>query len=709
VLTVAALACGGGALLLAPSPASAATSGTTTATYDTPGNGAFTVPAGVYRIYVTAAGGGGGDGGLGSNPVPCVHGYGGAAGQVSGYFAVEPGDTVGYTVAGGGHVNGTGGYDTLLGGGTGGSDDGGGIATIGGNGGGGGGASSVSVDGIGILVAGGGGGAGGRGTSSLVCGGDGGDGGQPPTKGYNGTIGGAGYAYGATFDAPHDEIAGTDAAGGSGGGGGGGGGDGAQPGGGGGADYHAFGGGGGGGGAGGSSIAYRSLQDAAFSTTGGHGSDGSVAFSWGAPTTTTVPDVSGYGAGIITLHAVVGDTDGGGTVDFSYPTAMAPVPVPGCTDVPLTGIGDGVTFEANCDVAASQLPADSVTATYSGDEAYQTSNGTGQVALLPSASTLSLTADPVSVQPGDLTRLTTIVTADTGGSVTVLDENSDAGCTADLAPYGTGTSIASCLATVPEGLHTFTASYTGDRDFTPGSSAPVTVSAVAGNPPSPIGLSTASAPGAPTIETTTAADRTAAVAFTPPIDGGSPITGYTATATPVAGGAPVTATGTSSPITITGLTDGTAYTITVSAANAIGTGPASSPSTRITPAAAAPDLAVTLAPIGDLVHGRTASYAVTVTNAGTAATSAPTVVRLALAKGLTARGATAPGWHCTRRGVVCSHRAPLAAGEHLRYVVRVHVGTAIGKQATSSARVTPLDTTPSDNLGTTTATVIRWS
>lgn len=89
-----------------------------------------------------------------------------------------------------------------------------------------------------------------------------------------------------------------------------------------------------------------------------------------------------------------------------------------------------------------------------------------------------------------------------------------------------------------------------------------------------------SAPGAPTGVTATAGAGQATVSFTAPSStGGSPITGYTVTSSP--GG--ITASGASSPITVSGLTNGTAYTFTVTATNAIGTGPASAPSNSVTP------------------------------------------------------------------------------------------------------------------------------
>src|SRR5262249_42868373 len=79
-------------------------------------------------------------------------------------------------------------------------------------------------------------------------------------------------------------------------------------------------------------------------------------------------------------------------------------------------------------------------------------------------------------------------------------------------------------------------------------------------------------PGAPTGVTATGGPGRAVVNFTAPAsDGGAAITSYTVTAAP--GG--TTATGTQSPITITGLNGGAIYTFTVTATNAAGPGPAS--------------------------------------------------------------------------------------------------------------------------------------
>jgi hypothetical protein len=108
----------------------------------------------------------------------------------------------------------------------------------------------------------------------------------------------------------------------------------------------------------------------------------------------------------------------------------------------------------------------------------------------------------------------------------------------------------------------------------------------------------------------------ATVSFTvPDTDGGSPITGYTVTSDP--GG--LTGTGTSSPITVTGLTNGTAYTFTVAATNAVGTGATSSPSNSIIPATV-PDAPTAVSAVAGNTQA-TISFTAPASNGGSAITS----------------------------------------------------------------------------------------
>jgi hypothetical protein len=84
-------------------------------------------------------------------------------------------------------------------------------------------------------------------------------------------------------------------------------------------------------------------------------------------------------------------------------------------------------------------------------------------------------------------------------------------------------------------------------------------------------------PGKPTdVVATAGANGEAIIAFTPPSDGGGPITSYT-----VKGPRGITAHGTTSPITVTGLTAGRSYIFRVQATNSIGAGMASR-SNRVT-------------------------------------------------------------------------------------------------------------------------------
>jgi mucin-19 len=90
-------------------------------------------------------------------------------------------------------------------------------------------------------------------------------------------------------------------------------------------------------------------------------------------------------------------------------------------------------------------------------------------------------------------------------------------------------------------------------------------------------------PDTPAIGTATAGSAQAVVSFIPPgNDGGSVINSYTVSSS--SAGPTISAAGASSPITVLGLANGTAYTFTVTATNAVGTSLPSGSSNSVTPA-----------------------------------------------------------------------------------------------------------------------------
>ena len=95
----------------------------------------------------------------------------------------------------------------------------------------------------------------------------------------------------------------------------------------------------------------------------------------------------------------------------------------------------------------------------------------------------------------------------------------------------------------------------------------------------------ATVPGAPRSVSASPGAATATVAWSAPAsNGGQPITAYTVTASGVGGQTCVTAGALT--CTVLGLTNGTAYTFTVTATNLVGTGPASAASPSVVPMSA---------------------------------------------------------------------------------------------------------------------------
>lgn len=159
------------------------------------------------------------------------------------------------------------------------------------------------------------------------------------------------------------------------------------------------------------------------------------------------------------------------------------------------------------------------------------------------------------------------------GTTPTLTASTDSGLTVSFSSATTGVctiTSGGALTLVAAGNCTIHADQAGDNGYLPATRVSRTFSV---NPVQP---------GAPGSVVATAGDAQVAVAFSVPSDnGGSAITGYTVTVSP-ADVAPVN--GSSSPIIVSGLSNGQAYSFSVTASNVAGTGPASTASNTVTPA-----------------------------------------------------------------------------------------------------------------------------
>lgn len=224
-------------------------------------------------------------------------------------------------------------------------------------------------------------------------------------------------------------------------------------------------------------------------------------------------------------------------------------------------------------------------------------------------------------------------------------------------------------------------------------------------------------PSAPTNVVALAGNASASVAWTAPTsNGNTPITSYTVTA--LAGGLPVgiavTVSGTSTGAAVTGLTNGTTYTFTVHATNAIGDSPESLPSAPVTPVqpppASAPDMSITMSGPASTAFNTSATYVLTIVNNAVSLIAPQVNVTDTIPLGATLTSAVPSQGVCAFAGTTLSCQlGTLAAGGGATITVILNLSGTITTQATVvalDAGGSPFtDPTPANNTASVTTSV----
>jgi titin len=587
----------------------------------------YTVPTGVVSVNVTASGGSGGAGGARVQAtVPVVAGA---------HFTAIAGCAA--STGGKGYGNG----------GTGGST---GAGRLGDNDGGNGGGGSALLDAGGkpVVVAGGGGGNGGGGT--FTGGGSGGAGSQNGNSGSGGggSPGGSGGSGGGLSSPNHPNgRSGSDSRSGGGGAGGGGGYNGGN----GGGNGEVGTGGGGGGGGSSFAVATATNVSYEDGVSGGNGYVVIAAVPVSVPDAPTnlLPTT---GVNQVTVEFLPPVVDGGANVTSYTVTASpggatatgtsSPITVTGLTGTtPYTFtvqatnvVGSGPPSAPSSPVLAYLVPdAPAISSVTAGD-------GRATVAFTPRGSggqpitsytATARTGSPTATGPGitatgsssplTLTGLTdgtpyfvTVYATNLAGNslesgaFPVLPASlpgAPTSVTATLISGGVSVAFTPPTNTGGAPINSYTVTSNPGGITATGGQGPITVrgltngvtytftvvaTTAAGNGPAsaasnPVTPQAFTIPSPPLVPSAAAGNQQAAVSFAPPFsDGGSPITSYTVTSNP--GG--ITASGTSSPIMVSGLINGSSYTFTVVATNAAGNSQPSAASNAVTPSATIP-------------------------------------------------------------------------------------------------------------------------
>ncbi len=258
-----------------------------------------------------------------------------------------------------------------------------------------------------------------------------------------------------------------------------------------------------------------------------------------------VPPFDG-GSPLTKFTAACTSADGGAAglgVDVSSPVTVASL-TPGktytCTVFASNANGDGPASVASAPVTLIAVP-----------------DAPAPPSLTPGTSSVSVAFTPPSSDGGSpITGYTTACVSSDGGT-----PGTATGTSSPIVVSGL-TSSKTYTCTV------YASNVNGNGAVSPASAPVVVLEAV---------------PGQPAPPTVLAGDSSISVAFVAPADGGSAITGYSTTCTSSDGGTPGTATGLTSPILVTALTNGNTYTCTVFASNANGNGLPSFASVSVVP------------------------------------------------------------------------------------------------------------------------------
>jgi uncharacterized repeat protein (TIGR01451 family) len=227
-------------------------------------------------------------------------------------------------------------------------------------------------------------------------------------------------------------------------------------------------------------------------------------------------------------------------------------------------------------------------------------------------------------------------------------------------------------------------------------------------PSAPVTPQVLTVPGAPLGLVASNGNASAALAWTAPASsGGSPITSYTVTSTP--GALKVTVPATQTGVNFTGLTNGTTYSFTVHATNAVGNGAESLSSNAVTPISPlTTDIGITMTSPASANAGAFVTFAMTVTNNGPGNAALVTLtdtLPAAFQSSSTSQGV------CTQTGAVFTcNLGALNAGAHATVNVTVLSGTtAITNTAAVQLRDAAgnllIDTSAANNIASSTTNV----